>query len=187
MAAVTRHTAPHMAVTAAAARHAGAGPAAVAASLALLREFQRLQERRAELYAVFAAGFRDYLAHGVEARYAELVQRMTPAFAAVSQQVHAGSPACAGNRMCLPLLLPLPLPVLLPLLLLMIMHMPFLLMPRCSGLPVINLPNAPMPLLLILLHRSSRWKASCGVHSSVAQTWLICCALCRSWSGASYA
>ncbi|KAF8061303.1 yqkD [Scenedesmus sp. PABB004] len=57
------------------------------AALALLQEFQAVQAARAEAYSRFAGGFRDFLGHGQEGRYKQLMAAVTPAFAAASQQV----------------------------------------------------------------------------------------------------
>lgn len=47
----------------------------------------QIQSHRAELYAKFSAGFRDFLDHGQEAAFARLTQQLTPAFNEVSKQV----------------------------------------------------------------------------------------------------
>eukprot|EP00775_Hariotina_reticulata_P008925 gene8925-9102_t len=58
-----------------------------AAALQLLNEFQQAQADRALLYTRFNIGFREFLSHGQERLYAQLIQEMTPAFAALSRQV----------------------------------------------------------------------------------------------------
>lgn len=57
--------------------------------LELLMQFRALQERRSRTYSAFEEGFRDLLESGSFEPYAELVQRVTAAFAEVSKDVRA--------------------------------------------------------------------------------------------------